>query len=801
MTCTVTLILSLLAQTPGGTTLRIDANQITNRITPHMTGSCIEDVNHEIYGGIYSQMIFGESFEEPGHDEALQDAGFSIYGGSWTLTGEYLEAAPGPGFKIVAKDWAASGDTLEAEVDIFFPPKSGNSAGLIVNVGQAGVGADAFNGYEVSLSQTYGYARLGRHHQNWELLKDVPWAVPAEKWIRLKAKVESKKISVSVDGKEAIVFEDLKDPLPPGSVGLRTWESAVRFRDLRAKSGEKAWKASLVREPSSGPRQAVSGQWRLVREGKPSGELDVEEAGAFNGKRCQKIRFLSGDGALGVENRGLNRWGLSFVQGKPYEGYLFARGEAEAMLSLEDAGGRSLAEQRLTVKSAGWTRFAISLTPAATVPDGRFALKLGKPGTIWLDQVFLSPSSWGTFRNLPVRRDIAEALLGQGLTALRLGGWMINAEEYRWKKMVGPRELRPPYKGNWYPFSSNGWGIADFMNFCEKAGFLSVVAVNIEETPEDMADFVEYLRGSRETKWGALRIADGHPEPYGLRLIQIGNEETLNEHYVERFSILVESLHRKDPEITFVIAAWFDEKNPQARRLIELSRKKKVLWDVHVGGDNLRAGDTDGAMVQRIGELFRSWCPEANVKICILEENGGLHNLQRALGHAHMVNTMERMGDLVLIDCPANCLQPLGQNDNGWDQGQLFFTSSQVWGMPPYYAQQMIAASYQPNCLAVAVDGAKDALDVTATKSDDGRRIVLKIVNLEGRPIAVNPLFAGFEPKSPTAHVTELHGELGEINTPREPEKIVPRQSVLPKGEGGFRLNLRPHSFTVVRFE
>ena len=135
-----------------------------------------------------------------------------------------------------------------------------------------------------------------------------------------------------------------------------------------------------------------------------------------------------------------------------------------------------------------------------------------------LGHAFLQPGEWGRFKGLPVRRDVAEGLINQGITVLRYGGSMVNTGEYRWKKMIGPRDRRPPYAGHWYRYSSNGWGIVDFMDFCEAAGFEYIPTFDINETPEDLADFIEYAKGPADSAWGRKRVADGHPKPYRLHL-------------------------------------------------------------------------------------------------------------------------------------------------------------------------------------------------------------------------------------------------------------------------------------------
>ncbi len=215
--------------------------------------------------------------------------------------------------------------------------------------------------------------------------------------------------------------------------------------------------------------QEVSGPWRSVRRGTAAGHWTLERDHPFLGKQCQRITFSGADGEIGVENQGLNRWGMSFVADKPYEGLLWARCaepcELHAALEARD-GSRVYAQQRLTVAPGPWQRLTFSLTPDATDAAGRFTMTLRKPGSVALGYAFLQPGPWGRFKGLPDRRDVAEALVDQGITVLRYGGSMVNHPEYRSKKMLGPRDRRPHNPGTWYPYSSNGWGIPDFLDLC-----------------------------------------------------------------------------------------------------------------------------------------------------------------------------------------------------------------------------------------------------------------------------------------------------------------------------------------------
>ena len=158
----------------------VHADQVTHRVSPYLTGACIEDVNHEIYGGLYSQMIFGESFQEP--PPAVPPKGFTAYGGAWRVKDDMLWADAGDGPKLIADQPVI--ESGEVGVEVFLPGSKGGNAGLILKVSEPGVGADKFTAYEVSL-ESGGRLVLGRHRQNWEPIRSVPCGVQADQWALL----------------------------------------------------------------------------------------------------------------------------------------------------------------------------------------------------------------------------------------------------------------------------------------------------------------------------------------------------------------------------------------------------------------------------------------------------------------------------------------------------------------------------------------------------------------------------------------------------------------------------------------
>ena len=791
------LAATVLAASPDDAAIHADAGRVVNHASRLMYGSCIEDVNHEIYGGLYAQQIFGESFEEP---PPSGPAGWQEYGGRWSVKDRVCSVQADAGAKLL-RDAPAFADGA-VDGDVFLADDRGDNAGLLVRVQEPRVGADAFVGYEISLSAAHGNVLLGRHRNNWTPLRSAAAPVKVGAWHHLRVECAGKDLSVFLDGDKAPVLQytDTAAPILTGKVGVRTWNSNASFRRFATESGGKRVADDFG---GAGTRPAVSGLWDAVQTGTATARYVWDDNAPFNSARSQKIALLDGEGTVGVANRGLNRWGLSVRKDHAYAGRLYLRQkgyDGKATVALQSAdGGRTYASQQIGPIGKSWERYDFSLKASAEDANARFAVWIDRPGAVWVDQVYLSATGDELFHGLPVRADVAKALVAEGLGVLRYGGCMANAPEYRWKKMIGDRDRRPQYKGWWYPYTTNGFGIEDFVQFCQAAGFEGVFAINDEETPEDAADLVEYLNGPATSEWGRRRAANGRPEPYGVRYIEIGNEEKTDAHYIERFKLLAEAMHARDPKVQLIIAAWWEPDNPISKRIVQELDGKAALWDVHVGGDDPREGDKVDRLFARMEKLVGEWAPGTKLKACVLEENGGRHDLRRALGHAHVLNVTQRHGDFVRLDCPANCLQPWRQNDNDWDQGQVFLTNRQVWGMPPYYAQQMAAENYQSCRVASTAEAPHDDLDVTVSRSEDENTLVLQVVNVGDKPHRAAVAVEHFGPVAPRAEVWTLTGKLDDVNSPEEPERVKTERSVFDGAAEKFDYEFPAYSYTILR--
>ena len=737
-------------------TLTVDASNVLCRIEPLIYGAGAEDVNHEIYGGLYDQKIFGEGFEEPAFCDIK---GFKAYDERWSVTSGMAQLQTSNHGKLIYEEKQLSSGSVEVE---FRMDDLNAITGLIVNVSNAGNGADAFNGYEVALNARLGSFVLGKHQQNWQPISDIPMSFnPLGDWNKLRVNINKAKLTIYLNGTQIKTYEDTNSPLTSGYIGLRSYGGSATFRNLKVAGQDIAFE-------SDSPN--VSGMWTALGEG----TFDHDSSEPFTGRYAQKIQ---GAGGSGIYNMGLNRWGIGINKDVKLKTSMYLKGSGRVEVALQSAdGSKEYARGEINGITENWQRFDVEMTPNDSDPKGRFVLQLADEGSIWVDQVLLCTDSY------PFRSDITEAFRQQHLTFLRYGGTMVNAAEYMTRNMTGSRLERQPYYGHWYRYATNGFAIPEFVEFARLVGTEPCFAINIEDNPSDVLALLQDI------------------EPYGLKYIEIGNEENLfsaarhdYEHYVERYLVLYEAIHAVYPELLFINAAWWRPDEVETMKYVFQSLDGKCdLWDYHPWTETPQQAKDIEAEIAKMRQFFLEWNPQTSMRCAILEENGNTHDMARALAHAVMLNVVRRSAGFVPLDSPANALQPYKQNDNGWDQGQIFFSPSQVWMQPPFYAQQMAAKNHQP-LLVESSCSSNTNLDYTATRNEAGDTIVLHIVNYGTQTRGLTLNLTGFGEIGSITSLS-LSGTLNGENTPERPTRFVPVESTITPGG---RLVLKPNSYSV----
>jgi hypothetical protein len=571
-------------------------------------------------------------------------------------------------------------------------------------------------------------------------------------------------------------------------------------------------------EPEHDP--GVSGMWRATASGGAAGTYALDTAAPFKGRQDQEITFTSGQGSVGIENRGLNRQGLGLVGGKPYEGKITLRADAAETvdLALQSAdGSRTYAQTSVRTQSTGWRTYSYSLSPTASDALARFTVALTAPGTAHVGYTFLQPGPWGRFDGLPVRKDVADAMVQQGVRAIRFGGCANSGcgdvSQYKWKTMIGDPVNRPVTTGFWYPYESNGWGIFDFLKLGEAMGIEAVPSLNIDETPQDIADLMQYLYGPASTPWGARRVADGHPAPYTVHRLELGNENAVDDTYWTKFKALADVIWSYDPTIKLVVGDFTygdvitdpyhftggGKVNTLAthKKILDLSRQygAEVQFDVHLWTQDAAGIPSQIAALDSYVYQLGAISPGADYKVVVFELNADTHDLARAVANAFAINALQRRPKVDVVSS-ANALQVDGQNDNGWDQGLVFMNQQQVWGQPPYYVDQMKAASWQHNVVRADITGGDQLFDVTALASQDGKRLSVDIVNGSDTPLTYTVRLDGF---SGTAAVSTLTGPANGVNTVGKPRDVVPSSSTVDFSGGVLTRTFPAHSYTSMR--
>ena len=772
---TVLLYLCVVVST-AAQTLTVDAGKVLCRVEPLIYGAGAEDVNHEIYGGLYDQKVFGEGFEEPAFVEIK---GFKAYDEQWSIVSGMAQLQTSRHGKLIYEAGLLSGGIVEVEVRM---DDINAIAGLVVNVTNPAGGADAFNGYELALNARKGSFVLGKHQQNWQPISDTPMSFnPLGEWNKIRVLIDGAKLKIYLNDSLIKSFEDTNSPLKSGYIGLRSFGGSATFRNLIINERDVAFESAAP---------GVSGMWSPIGEGC----FEADASGPFTGRQSQKI---SGQPRTGIYNMGLNHWGISIEQNKPLHLSLYIKGNAtKVQVALQsNDGNKEYARTEIDGITEEWKRFDVKLTPNSDDPAGRFAIELTEEGCVWVDQVLLCTDAY------PFRSDITDAFRQEHLTFLRYGGTMVNAREYMTRNMIGSRLERQPYYGHWYRYATNGFAIPEFVEFARLIGTEPTFAINIEDNPEDVLALLREIVPPAPERSEVPPAPDQSEEPYGLKFIEIGNEECIGssarsgyEHYVERYLTLYNAIHEVWPDLKFINAAWWRPKEVETMKYVFDSLDGKCdFWDYHPWTETPQQALNAEAGIAQMKELFLQWNPNTTMRCAILEENGNTHDMTRALAHAVMLNVVRRAGGFVPLDSPANALQPYKQNDNGWDQGQIFFSPSRVWMQPPFYAQQMAATNHQP-LLVKSSPTSSAGLDYTATRNEKGDTLVLHIVNYGSSDRSLTLDLQNFDNVGSMCCISLCGTEKGE-NTPQNPTSISPNERSIEPGE---KVTLRAYSYTVV---
>src|SRR3954447_8322269 len=466
-----------------------------------------------------------------------------------------------------------------------------------------------------------------------------------------------------------------------------------------------------------------------------------ERRHAINGalSTCLRLTVEKASGRVGIANEGY--WGIPVKPAASYRASFYIKGTERTApflwpwepkpttpplpdienntagpitVSIESNDGKTVyAKATINLaKSDYWKKYELTLTTAADVKptkDARFVISTNRTGLYYFNLVSLFPPTYNNRTN-GNRIDLMHMQVDMKPRFLRFpGGNFLEGplitDAFPWKTTLGPLENRPGHKGSWGYRPSDGMGLLEFLEWTEDMGAEPVLAVyagysldgdHVDAGPllkpyvEDALDEIEYVTGDTSTYWGAKRAADGHPTPFKLAYVEIGNEDWFDRanSYDGRFTQFRKAIEAKYPQLT-CISTIADAQYPDMK--VTSGKKPGVVdehyyrnsWDMWENASQYDKYDRSGPKIF-VGE----WATREGVPTT---------NLNAALGDAAWMTGMERNSDLVIMSCYA----PLFVNVNTatatapkawqWDSDLIGYTALSSYGSPSYYVQKLFS--------------------------------------------------------------------------------------------------------------
>jgi alpha-L-arabinofuranosidase len=539
------------------------------------------------------------------------------------------------------------------------------------------------------------------------------------------------------------------------------------------------------------------------------------------------ISAASPSAPAGVANGGY--WGIPVKPDTRYRASFYAKAapgfSGPLNLTIESTDGATVYARASAPRLSGdWQPYTVTLKTGRVAPttNARFALTVSRPGTVWLSLVSLFPPTW---KNRPngLRPDLMQMLVDLKPAFLRFpGGNYLEgntiATRFDWKKTIGPLKERPGHPCPWGYRSTDGMGLLEFLLWCEDMGAEPVLAVYagyslrgeyVKPGPElapyvqEALEEIEYVSGSTRTKWGAQRAKDGHPAPFKLRYVEIGNEDFFDRSgsYDARFAQFYDGIKAKYPNLKVISSVGNEQ--PAEKRV--KSRRPDVL-DEHYyrsAAQFLRDSPAHYDRYARSGqEIFvGEWGAYEEIVPWDARSRAlpPTPTMKAALGDAAWMTGMERNADLVTMQCYAPLLVNVNPGGRQWRPNLIGYDALRSYGSPSYHAFRMFSRNHGDEILKVAMAGAP--LLTSVTRDSKTGVIHIKHVNPEAAPQAVRIELKGPGSVAPTATEIVLSADPAGTNSIDTPSKIVPITRRVGGISSSFTYAFPAHSITVLRLD
>lgn len=617
----------------------------------------------------------------------------------------------------------------------------------------------------------------------------------------------------------------------------------------------------LTTQPIAPPEQPF--HWSLVTGGSGAGSMIVDTANPINTVALTHslrldVSKADATGRVGVANDGY--WGIPVKPSTTYRASFYARTSPDFSgpinVSIESEDGTTVAASGTVSNLTGeWKKYELTLKTSANAPasaKNRFVLSTIAPGTVWFNLVSLFPP---TYNNRPngTRIDLMELMAGMKPAYLRFpGGNYLEGdyfnERFAWKETIGPLEDRPGHNSPWRYRSSDGFGLLEFLEWCEDLKMEPVLGVfagytlrgqHIAGGPElqpyvdEALEEIEYVTGGPDTVWGQRRAKDGHPEPFKLTYVEIGNEDGFDRRdggtYDSRFAQFHDAIKAKYPKIQTIATAKVSSRKPDVMDDHYYRPAVAMQRDVH----HYDKSDRNGPKIF-VGEWASREAPP----------NRTLTPTQHSsLGDAAWMTGIERNSDLIVMSCYAPLLVNVNRGAWQWETDLIGYDALGSFGSPSYYMQCIFGQNRGDLVLPVELTNATDAapepappavnpargpttsalppktsqpvsgagspappgrptesLFATASRDEASGDVIIKFVNIRDTPQTVAVKVTGVTTVTGATGQT-VAGDPKVMNTLAEPTRISTQPLAVSATSGNFNVEFPAHSASVVRLK
>ena len=573
--------------------------------------------------------------------------------------------------------------------------------------------------------------------------------------------------------------------------------------------------------------------WIKICPSLANGELTVREDSPFDTNNPHYVRIESKtDAPFGISNEGFR--GMGVRKGEAYDFSARIRhvdGDAILRVQLFGGDGTLLDSADLKQFSNDWQKYNLTLHPKDTDGDARLSVTLVGKGGLDLDFVSLFPEH--TWKNRPggLRADMVQALADMHPGFVRFpGGCIVEgsvlARRYQWKKTIGPIEDRKLLINRWnYEFlhrptpdyyQSFGLGFFEFFQMCEDIGAEPLPILNcgmacqfnsgelcpidaLQPYIQDALDLIEFANGPADSTWGAKRAAMGHPEPFHMKMMGIGNEQW-GQQYIDRYIKFATAIKEKYPDIQLVAAAGPD---PADQRFNFAWSKLRQLHADIIDEHSYALPDWFYSNNHRYDDYSRTgpkvFMGEYAAQSVGVVSTKNRNNLECALSEAAYMLGLERNADVVRMASYA----PLFSNTEAWQwtPDLIWVNSLNVSLTPDYFVQQLFGRNRGDEVLPMeTADVPGQKFFANAVHDDKSGEIILKVVNGGDQPADVAIKLAGAAKVDADGKAIVLTGtSLKDENTIGRPAAVKPVESDLSVSGNDFTHTFQPWSLTILR--